>query len=116
MCLFPEGQLTRTGTLCKLQRGFELIARKAGHPLVPLWCDGSWGSIFSFERKRFFRKRPYHGLRHGLSVAFGATIAAPAADIDGLRDALLQASAEAIDARFSTPGRSNGMVACVPKS
>ncbi|KAB2638222.1 MAG: MFS transporter [Verrucomicrobia bacterium] len=104
VCLFPEGQLTRTGTLCKLQRGFELIARKAGYPLLPLWCDGSWGSIFSFERGRFFRKWPYQGLRHGLSVAFGTPIAAAAADLDGLRDALLQASAEAIDARFSTLG------------
>ena len=28
VCLFPEGQLTRTGTLCVLQRGFELIARQ----------------------------------------------------------------------------------------
>ena len=104
VCLFPEGQLTRTGTLCKLQRGFELIARKAGHPLVPLWCDGSWGSIFSFERKRFFSKWPYQRLRHNLSVAFGEPIAAPAADLDGLRDALMQMSAKAIDARFSTPG------------
>ena len=104
VCLFPEGQLTRTGTLCKLQRGFTLIARKAGHPLVPLWCDGSWGSIFSFERRRFIRKWPRQGLRHGLSVVIGEPIAAPAADLDGLRDALLQASAKAIDARFSAPG------------
>ena len=104
VCLFPEGQLTRTGTLCKLQRGFALIAKKAGHPLVPLWCDGSWGSIFSFERKRFFNKWPIQGLRHRLSVAIGEPIAASAADLDGLRDALMQVSAEAIDARFSVPG------------
>ncbi|MEI6605977.1 MAG: MFS transporter [Verrucomicrobiota bacterium] len=103
VCLFPEGQLSRTGTLCKLQRGFELIAKKAGHPLVPLWCDGSWGSIFSFERKRFFNKWPYLRWRHDLSVVFGEPIPASAADLDGLRDALMQASAEAINARFSTP-------------
>ena len=41
VCLFPEGQLTRTGTLSELRRGFELIARKAGHPLIPMWCDGA---------------------------------------------------------------------------
>ena len=70
VCLFPEGQLTRTGTLNELRRGFELIAKKAGHPLIPMWCDGSWGSIFSFERGRFFRKRPYLNPT-GLMLAFG---------------------------------------------
>src|SRR6266496_5550055 len=27
VCVFPEGQLERTGTLLRLQRGYELIAR-----------------------------------------------------------------------------------------
>jgi len=30
VCVFPEGQLERTGTLLRLQRGYELIARHAG--------------------------------------------------------------------------------------
>src|SRR3954452_3311477 len=34
VCLFPEGQLERGGTLLKLQRGYELIARHAGSPVV----------------------------------------------------------------------------------
>ena len=104
VCLFPEGQLTRTGTLSKLQRGFALIARKAGHPVVPLWCDGLWGSIFSFERNRFFGKWPYQKGRHGLGVAFGENIAAADASLDGLRDGLMRAAAAAIDARFNAPG------------
>jgi len=104
VCLFPEGQLTRTGTLCKLQRGFALIAKKAAHPVVPLWCDGSWGSIFSFERNRFFGKWPYRKFRYGLTVAFGERIAPGAADLESLRDALMKASAEAIDGRFNAPG------------
>ncbi|MCX6874562.1 MAG: MFS transporter [Verrucomicrobia bacterium] len=104
VCLFPEGQLTRTGTLSQLQRGFALIARKAGHPLVPLWCDGSWGSIFSFERGRFFGKWPDQAFRYGLTVAFGERIAPARADLESLREAMLQASAEAIDGRFNAPG------------
>ena len=29
VCLFPEGQLTRSGTLLRLRRGYELIAQNA---------------------------------------------------------------------------------------
>ena len=103
VCLFPEGQLTRTGTLCPLQRGFELIAKKAGHPLIPMWCDGSWGSIFSFEHNRFFRKIP-HPLDHHMVLAFGNEIAPQEANLETVRDAMFRASAEAIARRFS--GRS----------
>lgn len=103
VCLFPEGQLTRTGALCPLQRGFELIARKAGHPLVPMWCDGSWGSIFSFERNRFFRKLP-HPRELRMVVAFGKPIDPGSATLETVRDGMLAASAEAIRHRF-TPRR-----------
>jgi len=99
VCLFPEGQLTRTGTLCVLQKGFELIARKSNHPLLPLWCDGSWGSIFSFERNRFFRKFPYR-LRPGVTLAFGEEIASNDANLESIRSGMLTASAAAVNRRF----------------
>ena len=100
VCLFPEGQLTRTGTLSTLQRGFELIAKKAGHPLIPMWCDGSWGSIFSFERNRFFRKIPHH-LKYGITVAFGLTVDPELADIESVRHAMQAASSDAVARRFA---------------
>ena len=99
VCLFPEGQLTRTGTLCALQRGFEVIARKAGRPVIPVWSDGSWGSVFSFERNRFFRKKPRR-FGHGIRVAFGEPITA-AATIESVREGMLTASAEALARRFA---------------
>jgi acyl-[acyl-carrier-protein]-phospholipid O-acyltransferase/long-chain-fatty-acid--[acyl-carrier-protein] ligase len=102
VCLFPEGQLTRTGALCPLRRGFELIARKAGHPLVPMWCDGAWGSIFSFERDRFFKKLPYQ-LPYPLSIAFGEAIPPENANLESVRRGLMAASAMAIHARFQSP-------------
>jgi acyl-[acyl-carrier-protein]-phospholipid O-acyltransferase/long-chain-fatty-acid--[acyl-carrier-protein] ligase len=106
VCLFPEGQLTRTGTLCVLQRGFELIAKKAGHPLIPVWCDGSWGSIFSFERNCFFRKMPRR-MDHGITFAFGSPIEPKAANLETVRDGILIASADAIDRIFSARSWSN---------
>ena len=102
VCLFPEGQLTRTGTLSELRRGFELIAKKAGHPLIPLWCDGSWGSIFSFERGRFFKKRPYLNPA-GLILAFGPEIEPETLHPEVVRQAILIASAAAQTKRFTNP-------------
>lgn len=99
VCLFPEGQLTRTGTLCVLQRGCELIAQKAGYPVIPVWCDGSWGSVFSFERNRFFHKIP-HRLEHGIVMAFGRAMAPADVNLESVRAAILTASAEALDRRF----------------
>lgn len=103
VCLFPEGQLTRTGALNELRRGFELIVKKAGCPMIPMWCDGSWGSIFSFERGRFFRKRPYR-MRSGMFVAFGGEIPPQDADLEKVRQGMLEASAAALGKRFEAPG------------
>jgi len=103
VCLFPEGQLTRTGSLNELRRGCELIAKKADHPLIPLWCDGAWGSVFSFERGRFFGKRPY--LKpSGIIVALGQEISPDAVDLETVRQGMLVAAAEAISKRFESPG------------
>jgi acyl-[acyl-carrier-protein]-phospholipid O-acyltransferase/long-chain-fatty-acid--[acyl-carrier-protein] ligase len=46
--VFPEGGISRTGHLMKLQRGFEMMARKAGVPVLPVAHDGLWGSLLSF--------------------------------------------------------------------
>src|SRR5438093_3402476 len=54
VCIFPEGELSRTGMLLRLKRGYELIARAANAPVVPVWLDRLWGSIFSFEGGKYF--------------------------------------------------------------
>lgn len=100
VCLFPEGQLTRTGALNELRRGFELIAKKAGHPLIPVWCDGAWGSIFSFEGGRFFKKRPRCTPGH-LVIAMGQRIQPESADLAVVRQGLMETSAEAIGKRYA---------------
>jgi len=88
VCLFPEGQLSRSGTLMRLRRGYELIARQADAPVVPVWLDQLWGSIFSFERGRFFTKFP-RSFPYEVSVAFGKPLSAETADIATVREELL---------------------------
>lgn len=102
VALFPEGQLTRNGGLCELERGFELIARKAKSPIFPLWVDGSWGSVFSFERGRFFKKLP-RSIPYGLSIAVGEEIT-ETPDRRLVQAALLKTSTQAVARRFAKGG------------
>jgi len=89
VCLFPEGQLTRSGTLLRLRRGYELIAQHANAPVVPVWLDRLWGSIFSFQGGKFFTKWPKE-LPYRVTVAFGRPLEANAADIATVREELLK--------------------------
>ena len=89
VCIFPEGELSRTGTLIKLRKGFELVARLAECEVVPVWLDGLWGSIFSFERGRYFFKIPKR-IPQLATVAFGQPIPARSADIGIIREKLLE--------------------------
>src|SRR6266850_4676824 len=89
VCLFPEGQLTRSGTLLRLQRGYELIAHHANAPVVPVWLDRLWGSIFSFQGGKFFAKWPKE-IPYRMTVAFGQPLAPQAADIATVREELLK--------------------------
>src|SRR3954454_19809818 len=36
VCIFPEGELSRSGILLRLKRGYEIIAHAAGAPVVPV--------------------------------------------------------------------------------
>src|SRR5918995_569741 len=70
VCIFPEGQITRTGTLLPFRRGFERIMKGRTAPVIPIHLDRVWGSIFSFDRGRFFWKIPER-LPYPVTVSFG---------------------------------------------
>ena len=103
VCLFAEGELTRTGCLLEIKRGFELMARKASCPVVPMWMDGAWGSLFSFERGKFFKKVPY-SIPYGITVAIEAPIAAHDASVTVVRQSMCMASASALKSRAEKAG------------
>jgi acyl-[acyl-carrier-protein]-phospholipid O-acyltransferase/long-chain-fatty-acid--[acyl-carrier-protein] ligase len=54
VCIFPEGELSRTGMLLRLRRGYELIARSAKCPVVPVWLDQLWGLHLFVRRREVF--------------------------------------------------------------
>lgn len=89
VCIFPEGELSRTGVLLRLKRGYELIAREAEAPVVPVWLDQLWGSIFSYYGGKFFKKIPRQ-IPYPVTVAFGAPLAPEKADIATVRQNLLE--------------------------
>src|SRR5438045_4763781 len=89
VCVFPEGELERRGTLLRLQRGYEVIARHAKAQVVPVWLDQLWGSIFSFQGEKFFRKFPKR-IRYPVTIAFGEPLEAKEADVATVREELLK--------------------------
>jgi acyl-[acyl-carrier-protein]-phospholipid O-acyltransferase/long-chain-fatty-acid--[acyl-carrier-protein] ligase len=88
VCIFPEGELTRSGVLGGLHRGYELIAHRAEAPVVPVWLDQLWGSVFSFEGGKFFRKWPQR-IPYPVTVEFGNPLSPNEADTGTVREQLL---------------------------
>jgi acyl-[acyl-carrier-protein]-phospholipid O-acyltransferase/long-chain-fatty-acid--[acyl-carrier-protein] ligase len=89
VCIFPEGELSRSGTLLRIKRGYELIARQAKCPVVTVWMDQTWDSIFSYRGGRYFWKKPSH-FRFPVTVAFGKPMEPRAADSASVRQQMLE--------------------------
>jgi len=97
--IFAEGGITRTGFLLPFQRGFEQILKKSPVPIVPVCLDHVWGSVFSYQGKRFFFKWPKR-LPFKIHVSYGKPLP-PTAKAFEVRQALQQLSAESAVRRGS---------------
>jgi acyl-[acyl-carrier-protein]-phospholipid O-acyltransferase/long-chain-fatty-acid--[acyl-carrier-protein] ligase len=98
VCIFPEGQITRTGVLNEIRKGFELIARRGQVPVVPVFLDDLWGSVLSFERGRFFKKWPKR-YAYQVSVSFGNAEPPESSTAEWARTQFRDLSAEAMNSR-----------------
>ncbi len=56
--IFAEGTITRTGHMQTIRRGYQRIVAGRGVPILPVYLDGLWGSVFSHEGGRFLRRLP----------------------------------------------------------
>ena len=73
VCIFAEGEISRTANLLPFRRGLERIAGGLDVPIIPVYIDRVWGSIFSYERGKFFWKWPRR-IPYAVTVAFGAPL------------------------------------------
>jgi len=85
--IFAEGEITRIGRMLPFRRGMERIVRGTGAPIVPVFLEGLWGSLFSFDRGRFFLKMPQR-FPYPLAIAVGKPIADSSSTVEA-RQAVL---------------------------
>lgn len=120
VCIFPEGCMTRNGSLQPFLGGFRVIARSADVPVVPACIDGLWGSVFSFRGKTFFGKRPRIS-RTPVTIEFGEPFkmgnAPGAKSVQEAREAVLELGTKLFSEREELRGHLAGMLidACAAK-
>ncbi len=99
VCIFAEGAVSRTGNLLPFKRGFERIVEGLDVPIVPVYLDRVWGSIFSFKGRKFFWKRPT-AFPFPVTVAFGRPLPSSTKATDA-RLAMMELGAEVAQRRHS---------------
>ena len=102
VCIFAEGAISRTGNLLPFTSGFERIADGLEVPVIPVYLDQVWGSVFSFKNGRFFWKWPTR-VPYRVTVTFGAPLPSTAT-AQQVRQAVLELGADALGHRI---GRSD---------
>ncbi len=86
VCIFAEGEMTRTGAMLPFRRGLERIVKGRTTPIIPVHLDRLWGSIFSRAGGRYLTKWPER-LPYPVTVSFGAPLP-PGTPLHGLRRAV----------------------------
>jgi len=100
--IFPEAQLSRNGLTGPFLRGLEAILHNADSvPVVPVFLDHLWGSLFSFAGRRAFREH-FRSLRRLVCVAFGPPIAPPVSAFL-VRQGVVEAGVRAFELRETPP-------------
>jgi 1-acyl-sn-glycerol-3-phosphate acyltransferase len=87
LCIFPEGGLTKDGTLQPFKGGIMKILETHPVPVVPLALTNLWGSFFSRADGGTAMKRPFRrGLFSRVGLVGGAALSAQEVTPERLRD------------------------------
>ncbi len=97
VCVFPEGGISRTGQIQAFKPGILKILKGTDVPVIPVYLDELWGSIFSFDRGKFFWKLPRRW-PYPVSIYFGPPVARRD-DLHHIRQAVQQLGARAVQQR-----------------
>lgn len=76
VCIFPEGRITDSGQLGRFKPGLLRIIEETNVPVIPVFLDELWGSIFSYRGGRSIWQRPRR-LPYPVSIHFGEPLATP---------------------------------------
>jgi 1-acyl-sn-glycerol-3-phosphate acyltransferase len=85
VCIFPEGQITRTGELNAFRPGIARIVERRPVPVVPMALTGLWGTFFSRAGKGVMRRLP-KPLWHRVILRVGSAIPPEQLDSENLRE------------------------------
>lgn len=100
VCIFAEGSISRTGNLLRFRRGFERITRGMDVPIIPIHLDRVWGSIFSYERGKFFFKWPRQ-IPYPVAISIGPALTSDSTPFQ-VRQAVMKLSTETFAHRDAT--------------
>ncbi|MBE7939743.1 MULTISPECIES: MFS transporter [Ramlibacter] len=88
--IFPEGAITRDGTLQAFKGGIVKILEKQPAPVVPMALTDLWGSFFSRIERGGAMVRPFRrGMFNRVGLNVGAPLEAAQVDPQGLRERVL---------------------------
>jgi 1-acyl-sn-glycerol-3-phosphate acyltransferase len=89
VCIFPEGQLTRTGEMNEFRGGVAKIVERSKVPVIPMALRGLWGSVFSRDPANVFERSFARGWRSRLALAVGRPLPPQEVTPEGLYEQVL---------------------------
>tara|TARA_B100000945_G_scaffold298637_2_gene278615 strand:+ start:4911 stop:8783 length:3873 start_codon:yes stop_codon:yes gene_type:complete len=100
VCIFPEGALTKSGQIQAFKPGMKKILDrcKSDVPVIPIYLDGLWGSVFSYSEGKYFWKLPRQ-IPYPVWVHFGKPVSKDA-EVYEYRQTVSQLGAKAVNQRI----------------